>query len=86
MPWKVVIAPRVAKDLDGLPRRDREAVERMIDRIHQGLGGLPLRKLRGREAEWRIPVGRWRIRLELDNAAGIIYVTRVLPRKDAYRD
>ncbi len=72
MPWKVLIAPRAAKDLDGLPRRDRDAVERAIERLRGDLGVLAIHKLGGRRREWRLRVGRWRVRLELDNAAGVI--------------
>ena len=49
-------------------------------------GTSDIRKLGGRRGEWRVRVGRWRVTLELDNEAGVINVTRVLPRKEAYRD
>ena len=86
MPWQLAIARRAAEDLDGLPPRDREAVERAITRLLADLGATDLRKLGGRTGEWRLRVGRWRVLLLLDNQAGRITVTRVLPRGRAYRD
>ena len=57
----------------------------MLDRLATEFGGLDVKKLGGTGTEWRLRVGRWRLRLELDNATGTIHVLRVLPRKDAYR-
>jgi len=42
-----------------------------------------VRKLTGLE-EWRLRVGDWRVRFIRDDAARVIYVTRVLPRGRAY--
>jgi len=60
-------------------------VEQALERLLRDLGTAGLRKLAGRRGEWRIRVGRYRVILELDNAAGELIVTRILPRKDAYR-
>ena len=54
-------------------------------RLAQDVGSADIRKLSGRTGEWRMPVGRWRVMLELDNRAGLIVVTRILARRDAYR-
>jgi mRNA-degrading endonuclease RelE of RelBE toxin-antitoxin system len=86
MPWHVRVTARAEKDLAGLPMRDREAVWRALRRIADNFGALDVHKLGGRGNEWRLRVGRWRVRLELDNAAGAINVLRVQDRKAAYRD
>jgi mRNA-degrading endonuclease RelE of RelBE toxin-antitoxin system len=48
-------------------------------------GAAHLAKLAGSENRWRLRVGARRVLLDLDNRAGLIVVTRVLDRRDAYR-
>ncbi|MCW5854016.1 MAG: type II toxin-antitoxin system RelE/ParE family toxin [Anaerolineae bacterium] len=45
-----------------------------------------MKKLKGREDQWRLRVGDWRIIFEIDAPGRVIYIVRVLPRKDAYGD
>lgn len=85
MPWRLSFTRRGERDLAGLPERDREVIRRALDRLEGNLGSVDLRKLTGRPSEWAIRVGRWRVLLDLDNQGGLIIVTRVLPRKNAYR-
>ena len=82
MPWEVGLTRRAIRDLDDLSERDRSAVEEAIARLAAEPGTRDLRKLSGRSNEWRLRVGRWRVILELDNAAGQILVIRVLPRNE----
>jgi mRNA-degrading endonuclease RelE of RelBE toxin-antitoxin system len=86
MPWKLTITRRATKDLDGLPRRDREAMELAIGRLAEDPGTVDFAKLAGRQNEWRLRVGAWRAIVELDAATGTLTVRRVLPRGRAYRD
>ncbi len=44
-----------------------------------------MRKLRGRDDEWRLRVGDWRVRFRFDSQSGNVVVLRVLPRGRAYR-
>ena len=41
--------------------------------------------MRGRDREWRLRVGQWRILFTYDHDSGNIVVLRVLPRGRAYR-
>jgi mRNA interferase RelE/StbE len=86
MSWRLVVTRPAEKDLDKLPVADREGVRRALERLLQGPGSVDLTKLGGHEDEWRMRVGRWRVRLLFDNTVGVIYVLRVLPRSTAYRD
>ncbi len=83
MPWSLRISPRAEEDLAGLPLAERRAVRAAIERwrIH---AGQTLKKLRGHDNRWRLRVGRWRVLLAFDNRLGVMTVTRVLDRKDAY--
>ncbi len=80
MPWQRELARRAIRDLEGLPDRDREAVEAALDRLVANPGSVDLVKLRGSEREWRIRVGNWRVFIELDNTVGMIRILRVRRR------
>ena len=84
MPWQVRVTARAERDLRLLPASDRAAVRDAIQSLEADPSSVDLRKLSGARAEWRVRVGRWRIRLSLDEDT--MYVVRVLQRKDAYRD
>lgn len=86
MPWQLRVAARAVKELHRLPPRDREAIDRALGRLVPDPGSVDIRKLEGTERTWRLRVGTWRVIFELDNAAGVVLVTRVVPRGSAYRD
>jgi len=84
-PWRVLITPRAERDLERVPGAEHGRVVEAIDSLDSGLGHGDLRKLRGSDDEWRLRVGRWRIRFRPDFAEHVIVVLRVLPRPQAYR-
>jgi mRNA interferase RelE/StbE len=43
------------------------------------------KKLKGYKDQWRIRVGDWRVLYILDEASGLVSITRVAHRRDAYR-
>ncbi|MBI4504564.1 MAG: type II toxin-antitoxin system RelE/ParE family toxin [Chloroflexi bacterium] len=67
-----------------MDRSSRERVLRALDRLAQ-TGQADLKRLRGSSDEWRLRVGDWRVRLELDPRARTIRVFRVRHRREAYR-
>ena len=85
MPWRLFLTRRAEKDLGDLPPQDRESLRRALSRLVTDPTGADLRRLAGREDEWRLRVGRWRAILQLDAAEGTMTVLRVLPCSDAYR-
>lgn len=69
-------------------RLDRQVAKRIVEALDRLCGDPPIAdvvKLAGIEQEWRLRVGNWRVRFTRDDA-GVILVTRVLPRGRAYRD
>ena len=54
-----------------------------LDRLLVLDPSLDLRRLQGSD-EWRIRVGDWRVRLQLDFDARTVMVVRILPRGRAY--
>ncbi|MBI3965721.1 MAG: type II toxin-antitoxin system RelE/ParE family toxin [Chloroflexi bacterium] len=85
MAWKILMAPRATRQLAAVPEPDRSAIDGQIDRLATELHHLDIKKLRGSGAEWRLRVGDWRVRFQLNNAAGTIEITRVERRDQAYR-
>jgi mRNA interferase RelE/StbE len=87
MPWRLSIDRRAIKDLEKLPAGERRAVEQAISALAPDPASSRLHKLAGSRNAWRLRVGNWRVRLELDNASGTIHVLRVLRRNEGtYRD
>lgn len=85
MPWHLRFTRPAERDLAGLSEPVRDAVRQALDRMAGDPGAADITKLAGHQNEWRLRVGQWRVRFELDNRAGLIIVTRVLPRGRAYR-
>ncbi|MBM3747428.1 MAG: type II toxin-antitoxin system RelE/ParE family toxin [Acidobacteria bacterium] len=83
--WRVVVTGRAEGELKRLTPKDQGRIRSAIDTLATGPGG-DLRKLRGREAEWRLRVGDWRVRFRIDFTARVVVVLRVLPRGSAYRN
>ena len=86
MAWQLAIKRRAVKDMEDLSPDEREAVEAAMGRLVTDIGSADIKKLGGRRGEWRLRVGRWRVIFTLNTLAGEIVITRVLPRKEAYRD
>lgn len=86
MPWDVRYAIRAERDIERIPPCDAERIRVAVRGLTITFVGADIQKLAGRDSEWRLRVGRWRVLLDLDNASGEMTVTRVLPRDRAYRD
>lgn len=84
MTWRLEWHERALQDVERLDRRTRERIVGALERLAEAGYGDVL-PLRGREREWRLRVGQWRILFTRDYAGGSIVVLRVLPRGRAYR-
>jgi mRNA interferase RelE/StbE len=83
--WEVVWEKRAADALRRLDattaRRIGQAVTRLAE-LEQG----DVKRLHGREQEWRLRVGDWRVRFRYETPTHTMIILRVLPRGRAYRD
>ena len=71
-------------ELAALSRPVRQRVLAAIQRLSEtGYGDFI--KLRGREPEWRLRVGDWRVIFAFVDGGNTIRVLRVLHRREAYR-
>ena len=83
--WRIVVTPRAEKELRSLSPPDKQRIKRGIDALVSFPKRGDLRKLKGSEDEWRLRVGTWRVRFQVDPQEGIIVILRVLRRSQAYR-
>jgi mRNA-degrading endonuclease RelE of RelBE toxin-antitoxin system len=67
------------------PADDRVAVDDALRRLVLDPSSVDFRKLAGGSDVWRLRVGRWRVLVELDSRSGLMAVSRILDRRDAYR-
>lgn len=82
-PWAIRFEARAERDLRRLDPRVARRVVEALDRILARDPSIDLRRLKGSD-EWRLRVGDWRVRLQLDFETRIVIVVRVLPRGRAY--
>jgi mRNA-degrading endonuclease RelE of RelBE toxin-antitoxin system len=83
MSERFVWTERAIYDAERLDRPARDRVLAAVERF-AATGDGDLKHLQGRRGEWRLRVGRWRIRLTIEG--GTLHILRVLPRDQAYRD
>jgi mRNA interferase RelE/StbE len=58
---RVLFRPQAARDLEGLPNRNRDQVEEAIERFAQ-TGSGDIKMLAGEGRQLRLRVGDWRVR------------------------
>jgi mRNA interferase RelE/StbE len=63
-----------------LARRIRDAILRLADDPRPP----GCRKLEGRENEWRVRVGTWRVIYQIEEDRVVVLVVRVAPRGEVY--
>ena len=80
----LVITPPARRDLARLSTEDQDRVITAALGLLQNPPRGDIKKLAGTEGEWRLRVGRWRIRFAFGDDA--VIVQRVLPRDRAYRE
>jgi mRNA-degrading endonuclease RelE of RelBE toxin-antitoxin system len=85
MPWELQVSKKARRELAALEPADRAAIIAAIRQLANDPSRGDFKKLQGGRG-WRLRVGHWRVRLELDSRSGVMRVLHVLNRRDAYRD
>ena len=82
--YKVLIKPSAAKEIEGIPKKDRI---RVVERI-QGLAQDPrppgCEKLSIQD-RYRVRQGDYRIVFSIDDGAGTVLIVKVAHRREVYR-
>ncbi|OUL37178.1 addiction module antitoxin [Nostoc sp. T09] len=85
MSYTVIISKSVQKQIDNLPN---DVIERVIEKI-QNLASEPrpdgIFKLKGSDNEYRIRIGDYRVRYEIDDESQLVQILQCKHRKDIYR-
>ncbi|MEH2079828.1 MAG: type II toxin-antitoxin system RelE/ParE family toxin [Nostoc sp.] len=85
MGYAVIISKSVQKQIDNLPN---DVLKRVIEKI-QNLASEPrpdgIVKLKGFDNEYRIRIGDYRVRYEIDDESQLIQILQCKYRKDVYR-
>jgi mRNA interferase RelE/StbE len=85
MSWEIVWTDEAVADMRRLDRIVAHRVRQAIHRLAEtGYGDV--KRLKGREYEWRLRVGDWRVKFTYHKSAGRMEILNVWPRKDAYRN
>lgn len=81
----VIISKSVQKQIDNLPN---DVIERVIEKM-QNLALEPrpegIVKLKGYDNEYRIRIGDYRVRYEIDDENQLVQILQCKHRKDVYR-
>ncbi|MGI8500275.1 MAG: type II toxin-antitoxin system RelE family toxin [Hassallia sp.] len=85
MSYAIVISKSVQKQIDNLPN---DVALRVIEKI-QNLASQArpdgIVKLKGSDNEYRIRIGDYRVRYEIDDESQLVQILQCKHRKDVYR-
>jgi mRNA-degrading endonuclease RelE of RelBE toxin-antitoxin system len=82
--WQVRWQATAHRDLSRLDRQIQERIIAAVKRLAETGQGDVLRLTDIQPSEWRLRVGKWRVRFRRDDAARTLDVLRVLLRDKAY--
>lgn len=77
MSWKVLIHPKIGKQLKRLPKKDAKRIETTFHQFKTNPFAGDIEKMEGEENVWRRRVGSYRISYELFPKRKMVYVFRV---------
>ncbi|MBI4339525.1 MAG: type II toxin-antitoxin system RelE/ParE family toxin [Chloroflexi bacterium] len=82
--WRYVVTPQAERDLRRLDPQVKARVFGALDRYVAERQWGDVKKLHGRDNEWRLRVGDWRVRFRVNTQEGVIVILAVRNRSDAY--
>ncbi len=82
--YEILIKPSAAKEIEALPRKDRQRVVRRIVRLADNPRPPGCEKLSG-QGKYRVRQGNFRIIYEIHDQNLLIVVVKVGDRKDVYK-
>jgi mRNA interferase RelE/StbE len=85
MSYEVLIPKPVQKQLNDLPEQIRDRILEKILSLAEEPRSSGVKKLQGFDNEYRIRVGNYRIRYEVDDKTSTVVVLHCKHRKDAYK-
>jgi len=84
MSWQGIWAPQALKELARLDRGEQHRVRRAVEAFASESKGDVLRLQNITPPEYRLRVGKWRVRFRLDHDRRTMNILHVLRRDEAY--
>jgi mRNA-degrading endonuclease RelE of RelBE toxin-antitoxin system len=84
MSWQGIWAPRALKELARLDRGEQHRVRQAVEAFASESKGDVLRLQNITPPEYRLRIGKWRVRFRLDHDRRIMQILHVLRRDEAY--
>lgn len=82
--YKIVITRSAAKELEEVPRKDRENIVAKIQLLSSEPRPVGSEKLAGDE-KYRVRHGHYRLLYQIDDGAILVTVVRIAHRREVYR-
>jgi mRNA interferase RelE/StbE len=86
MTYAIIVPKAVKKQLDALPDKVYERISIKIQQLTDNPRPDGVVKLKGSMDEYRIRVGDYRVRYEIDDQALIILLLQCRHRRDVYKE
>jgi mRNA interferase RelE/StbE len=83
--YQVLLRPAAQRDLKKLPDKVFGRILTDLEHLSENARPRGVKKLKGRENEWRIRSGDYRILYEIDDTNNIVRIFRIVHRREAYR-
>jgi mRNA-degrading endonuclease RelE of RelBE toxin-antitoxin system len=84
MSWQTIWAPRGLKELARLDRAEQHRVRQAVESFASDSKGDVLRLQNVTPPEYRLRIGKWRVRFRLDHDHRVMHILHVLRRDEAY--
>ncbi|MEO0456669.1 MAG: type II toxin-antitoxin system RelE/ParE family toxin [Cyanobacteria bacterium P01_A01_bin.114] len=84
MKYSLVVPKSVQKQLDKLPTEVYERIFKKVRQLAEDPRPLGSLKLKGKDSEYRIRIGDYRVRYKIDDGKKIVILSRCKHRKDVY--
>jgi mRNA interferase RelE/StbE len=81
----VFVPERVEKELRRLPPKERERIEKAMEKLTKTPFPHGVEKMEGEPERWRIRVGKYRIIYRLEEAQRTVVIVTVGHRREVYR-
>jgi mRNA interferase RelE/StbE len=86
MRYTIIIPKPVQKQLKNLPTETYQRIIEKIGQLSSQPRSLDTKKLKGFENEYRIRIGDYRVRYEINDKTLTVLLLSCRHRRDAYRD
>ena len=85
MTYRVTLTRSAVKERSRLETNEQKRIDTALKSLIETPRPPSAKKLAGRQQDWRVPVGNYRILYEIDDDNQLVTVWRIAHRREAYR-